>query len=343
MEASAAQVRNGAGDNQQGRLDVAAAARAPRRQLRDFEDGEPVDSPFLVVECQLKQRRSGDSYLRLRLSDSSGSVPAIMWEPGTAGAEVSAGQIVQVGGTYEVHSKYGPQVTVRRIATATERVDLEQLVPSSERPCAELEGELDEIIGTVREPHLRELLERTLGRSTDTGRRFRTAPAARFYHEAFRHGLLAHTLAVANGVAGISEALPGVDRDVAVTGALLHDVGKTQEYVESGLAYDQSTVGKLCGHIPLGYYTVRREMERIEGFPEDLATQILHIVLSHHGTLENGSPVVPATREASLVHYVDNLAGQQGNFDRVERTLRLGERWSDRDRALGGPAYFPRR
>jgi 3'-5' exoribonuclease len=130
---------------------------------------------------------------------------------------------------------------------------------------------------------------------------------------------------------------------VAVTGALLHDIGKLEAYeVESG-AISMSDQGRLYGEIPLGYYTVRRAIERLDGFPADLAQAVLHIILSHHGSLEHGSPVVPCTREATLVHMIDNLGGRLGSFDRLEKALPEGEQWTSYDKALGGGAYFARR
>jgi 3'-5' exoribonuclease len=132
----------------------------------------------------------------------------------------------------------------------------------------------------------------------------------------------------------------GIDRDVAVAGALLHDIGKLEAYELDGGAISMSDYGRLQGEIPLGYYRVRRTIERIDGFPPELAQALLHIILSHHGALEHGSPVVPCTREATLVHMIDNLGGRLGSFDRLEKELRAGEQWSAWDKALGGGAYF---
>ena len=135
-------------------------------------------------------------------------------------------------------------------------------------------------------------------------------------------------------------AFPGIDRDVAITGALLHDIGKTQAYNDDPLAIDLTDAGRLLGEIPLGYYLVRRTIESIEGFDPELAKAVLHIILSHHGKLENGSPVVPATREATLVHAMDNLGGTLGSFDRIERELPDGQTWSRFDRGIDSAAYF---
>src|SRR5213078_2307461 len=129
------------------------------------------------------------------------------------------------------------------------------------------------------------------GAETESWTRFREAPAAKHYHQAYAGGLLEHTLSVAQAVSAAANFFPGIDRDIAVTGALLHDIGKTEAYNDDPLAIDLTDAGRLESEIPLGYYLVRREVERIESFDPELARAVLHIVLSHHGTLENGSPV----------------------------------------------------
>ncbi len=125
-----------------------------------------------------------------------------------------------------------------------------------------------------------------------------------------------------------------------MTGALLHDIGKLEAYELHGDAIAMADLGRLYGEIPLGYYRVRRAIEELDGFPPALERALLHIILSHHGSLEHGSPVVPCTREATLVHMVDNLGGRLGSFDRLEKALPAGERWSPYDKGIGGGAYF---
>ena len=178
------------------------------------------------------------------------------------------------------------------------------------------------------------------GERSPTWAQYRDAPAAKRYHQAYRHGLLEHSLTVAQAVSAISATFPGIDRDVAVTGALLHDIGKLDAYHVQGGAISMSDCGRLYGEIPLGYYRVRRLVERLEGFPPALEQALLHIILSHHGSLEHGSPVLPCTREATLVHMIDNLGGRLGSFDRLEKELPAGEQWSGYDKALGSGAYF---
>jgi 3'-5' exoribonuclease len=206
-----------------------------------------------------------------------------------------------------------------------------------------MEAGLRELISMTQNPYLRELLERFFAEGSEIWPRWREAPAAKRYHQAYRHGLLEHCLSVAQGVHSLCGTFPEMDRELAVTGALLHDIGKIEAYsVENG-AIELTDAGKLQGEIALGYYLVRREIERIEGFPPACAEGLLHIILSHHGQLEHGSPVVPCTREATLVHMVDNLGGKLGSFDRLEKALADGERWSGFDRALSGSAYFASR
>jgi 3'-5' exoribonuclease len=208
------------------------------------------------------------------------------------------------------------------------------------RPVEQLEADLRELVATVREPHLAELLDRLLGPASELWPRYRDAPAAKRVHHGYRHGLLEHCLSVAQAVSAISATFPGIDRDVAVTGALLHDIGKLEAYAAGPLGIDLTDAGRLQGEIALGYYLVRREIERIEGFPPQLAQALVHIILSHHGAREHGSPVVPCTREATLVHVVDNLGCRLGSFDRLERELPEGSVWSGYDRVLGAGAYF---
>jgi 3'-5' exoribonuclease len=141
-------------------------------------------------------------------------------------------------------------------------------------------------------------------------------------------------------VSAISASFPGVDRDLAVTGALIHDIGKIEAYSLDPACIELTDDGRLHGEIPLGYYLVRRTIERIDGFPWQLSRALMHIQLSHHGTHENGSPVLPATREATIVHEMDNLGGKLGSFDRLQKELADGESWSRFDRALAGAAYF---
>jgi 3'-5' exoribonuclease len=311
--------------------------------VRDLEDGQPVESVFLVNQRSLHKKKNGEDFLRLTLRDCTGTLPAVCWDDAASLHEVaSPGVAVRAVGRYELSDRWGPQLTVQKLAVAEEsEYRLADLLDGPSFDVGQMDRDFRSLIETVRNPHLRRLLGELFGDSSEVWTRFRAAPAAKFYHQAYGHGLLEHTLSVGQGVSAISACFPGIDRDVAVTGALIHDIGKIEAYAQDPAAIDLTDEGKLHGEIPLGYYLVRSRIEQIEGFPTALARAVLHILLSHHGTLENGSPVMPATREATIVHAIDNLGGKLGSFDRLEKGLQDGETWSSYDRALSGSAYFP--
>jgi 3'-5' exoribonuclease len=301
-------------------------------QVRELADGQDIDQVLLV-----REREPRGEGLRLVLADRTGAVTGIVRDGDAAAAP--AGACVRVAGRYEQG-----RIEVRELREAQpHEVDLETLLDGPARPLPTLEDDLRELVATVQDPHLRALLDGLLGPQAPTWPLYRDAPAAKRYHQAYRHGLLEHSVGVAQAVSAISATFGGIDRDVAVTGALLHDVGKLDAYTADPLAIDMTDLGRLQGEITLGYYRVRRAIEDLPGFPAELAAAVLHIILSHHGQLEHGSPVVPCTREATLVHMIDNLGGRLGSFDRLEKALADGATWSGFDRALGAGAWFAAR
>jgi 3'-5' exoribonuclease len=311
--------------------------------VRELQDGSDVDQVLLVKDVEARQKRDGGEFLKLVLADRSGSVPAMVWDGVAQFRELcAAGTPVRVIGRYAAHQRYGPQITIRAVRQpAPGSFELADLLDGPPRSAEQMELDLRELVATVRNPHLRALLDRFFGEDTPAWTSYRSAPAAKFFHQAYRHGLLEHSLSVAQAVGAISATFPGVDRDVAVTGALLHDVGKLEAYTaDPTTSIDLTDDGRLQGEIPLGYYRVRREIEELAGFPAQLARAVLHIILSHHGSLAHGSPVVPCTREATLVHMIDNLGGRLGSFDRLEKELPRGQEWSGFDRAIGAGAWF---
>lgn len=310
--------------------------------LRDLTDGQDLDTVLLVRALETRRKRDGDEFLKVVFADRTGQVPAMIWDDVPAAAAVlEPGRPVHVAGRYGVHPRYGAQLAVRALrAPAPDSFDLADLCDGPPLDAAQMEEDLRALVATIQSPYLRLLLDRLLGPDTPTWHAYRVAPAAKHFHQAYAHGLLEHSLTVAQGVSAISATFPGIDRDVAVTGALLHDIGKLEAYTTDQPAIDMTDAGRLLGEIPLGYYRIRREIEEIDGFPADTAQHLLHIILSHHGTLEHGSPVVPATREATLVHFLDNLGGRLGSFDRLEKALAPGATWSGFDRAIGGGAFF---
>ncbi|MDQ3434808.1 MAG: HDIG domain-containing protein [Actinomycetota bacterium] len=304
--------------------------------LADITDGAEVDRTLLVRDVERRTKRDGSPFLRLVLSDRSGSVSAVMWDDATA----RAGEPAHIVGRLAEHPRYGRQLTVAELRAPTGAVDWTVLLDGPERSTEELEHDLDLLMASVNDAHLQGLLRRLLGRETETGRRFRSVPAAKYHHHAYPHGLLDHSVAVAQLVSAAAVTLSGVDRDVAVTGALLHDIGKLDAYEISGGCADLGDAGKLAGEIPLGYYRVRSAIEATPGFPPERALALQHVLLAHHGRLEFGSPVAPCTREATLVHAMDDLGGQMGAYDRLRKETAAGESWSRFDRVLEASAFL---
>jgi 3'-5' exoribonuclease len=312
--------------------------------VRDLREARDVETVLLVKERTLARKRNGTDYLRLKMCDCTGTLEAVAWDGARDLHELARpGAAIRVRGRFEVSERYGSQLVLHSAAPAAEGdYRLADLMDAPAASVEQMEADLRRLIGTVRNPHLVQLLEALFGEASELWQRFRAAPAAKFYHQAYVHGLLEHTLSVGQAVSVVSSSFAGIDRDVAVTGALIHDIGKLEAYASDPFAIELTDDGRLLGEIPLGYYTVRTQIERIAGFPPDLARAVLHIVLSHHGLLENGSPVTPCTREATVVHAMDNLGGKLGSFDRLEKGLQDGESWSRYDRALAGSAWFPR-
>jgi 3'-5' exoribonuclease len=310
--------------------------------VRDLSDGQELDQVLLVRAVEVRTKRDGARYLKLSLGDRTGQLTAMVWD-GVAdvGELCTAGRPVHVRGRYEVHPQWGAQVALRGLGDpAPGSYDMADLLDGPPLAPDTMEADVRELIGTVQDPHLRALLDSVLGPRTETWELYRRAPAAKLYHQAYVHGLLEHCLTVAQGVALLAGTFPGIDRDVAVTGALLHDIGKLEAYTAEPGAIDLTDAGRLQGEIPLGYYRIRRAIEDLPGFPPETAQAVLHVILAHHGSLEHGSPVVPCTREAWLVHMIDNLGGKLGSFDRLEKELAPGMAWAPFDRGIGGSAYF---
>src|SRR4051794_16774213 len=287
-----------------------------------MSDGAELDQVLLVREAELRRRRDGAEYLRLSLGDRTGAVGAVIWD-GVADcmAHARPGVPARVVGRFTQHPRYGAQITVRSLLPAADgSFALGDLLDGPPRSLAERERAPRELPAPVREPHLRELLDLVFGEDSPLWPRFRDAPAAKHYHQAYRHGLLEHALSVGLAAHLLCRGpFLEVDHDLAVTGALLHDIGKLDAYTSDPAAIDLSCAGRLQGEIPLGYYRIRQLCDRLEGFRPHLAEQVTHIILSHHGSLEHGSPVAPCPPEATLVHFLHNLGRRVRSSPTVDK------------------------
>jgi 3'-5' exoribonuclease len=306
--------------------------------LRDLRDGSRVDRVLLVRDVQHCTTRTGSEYLRLVVGDRTAHLPAVMWEPS---AEADSGPVVRVVGRVSEHPRYGRQVIVSELqASDPDEADLRLLLPGPQEPLADLARRLDCILESIEDAWLRTLLGSLLGPAGELRERFVRATAAKYNHHAYPGGLLEHSLQVADATAAVGALYRDVDRDLALAGALLHDIGKLDAYDDDPVARDMTDAGRLEGEIPMGYYRVRRAIDETHGFPAERARALLHIILSHHGLLEHGSPVVPCTREATIVHAMDELSGRFGAFDRLERETPADEAWSRYDRVLDTSAWL---
>ena len=205
----------------------------------------------------------------------------------------------------------------------------------------ELERRSAALIASVRSPSLHALLERALDPSAEPGATFFIVPAAVRNHHAYRHGLLEHSLIVAEVAGAVAERFDTVNRDLTVAGALLHDIGKVRSYSADPMAPGFTDAGRLHGEIVIGHDIVRGLIDEIPGFPDEMAAQLRHIVISHHGEREKGSPVVPATREAVIVHFCDDMTARLAAIDEIAGRTAADTRWSGWVNMLDGLTYLP--
>jgi 3'-5' exoribonuclease len=304
--------------------------------VSQLRDGDQLQMILLVHEASMRTTRRGAPFVSARLGDRSATFPAVMWDaPSQTLEAITPGAPVRVTGRFSDHPRYGRQIIIETLEPLDrDAVRWEDLLAGPACDPAELGHELDELIESVANPDLSWLLHSLLGADTLTGAHYRVAPAAKYNHHAYHCGLLEHSVWVAHAVDRIARLDRQIDRDLAVSGALLHDIGKLEAYERDGILCDLSDLGRLHGEIPLGYYLIRRLIEQRPGFPPALAERLLHTVLSHHGLLEHGSPVLPSTREALLVHSMDKLSGDLGSYDRLQAESDAPDAWSRFDHAL---------
>lgn len=306
--------------------------------IRDLTDGSRVEHVLLVRGVERRARKDGRDFLKVTFGDKSGTLQAMIWDDvDSAESQLQIGGAVRVAGRFEVHERFGAQLRLEAFAAAQDGTyDPAELRNGPPVPVPELEARLRALIESVKAPDMAAVLEAVLGENTDTWAAYRIAPAAKRVHQAYRHGLLEHCLTVAEAVSGAAAVFPGVDRDLAVAAALIHDIGKLDAYEFVGEDVVELTdAGRLRGEIVLGHERLGRVLDGIPGVSEERRLAFLHIILAHHGQLEHGSPVVPQTREALLVHMMDNLGGKLGIIDRLEQEAQPGAAWSGFDRAFG--------
>ena len=274
--------------------------------VKDIKAGEKVRSSFLVMEKNLAYSQKGAPYLSVKLRDRTGDIEGRVWDNVAALDPLfRKGDIVSLQGR-AVSYRDATQLAVLDIRRMDETgIDPWDYFPSTKGDVEEMFAAVEGFAATVGNPWLKRLLEGFLG-DGELAARLKRAPAAKGFHHAYLGGLLEHTLSMVRILDFLAGHYPTANRDLLIAGGILHDIGKIDEFTYER-AIDYSTPGRLVGHILLGVEMLDRKIAAIEGFPADLALELKHIVLAHHGELDFGSPKRPKTVEALIVHYVDDL------------------------------------
>ena len=277
-------------------------------------NGSKVDDTFIVAKKQIFKKKDGKDYCRLVLQDKTGKINAIIWtEILNQYGRFEQGDLVAVKG--EVTSfEDERQINIKKIEKIQLDLlsDLSDYIRVTSHDINILRTGLFEIIKEIKNPCLSKLLELIFDHDFMT--KFENSAAAVSFHHAYKGGLIEHTLSIAKSCCFMAEHYQNINRDILLTGALIHDVGKVYEYRTRHII-EQTDPGKLMGHIAIGYNLVSQKIDQIEGFPQELKMHILHILLSHHGQLEYGSPQKPKTREAFIVFHLDNLDADIAGFE----------------------------
>ncbi len=274
--------------------------------LSDLKPNQVFTTTLLVHGKDVRQKKSGEPYLSLLLGDRTGEIDAKMWDNVAEVVDTfERDDFVKVKGLLQIFQNR-LQMTVHKMARVLDAdVDFADFFPASARDPMEMFAELRALVAGIRNPHLRALLDTFLN-DEPLARMYRTAPAAKHVHHAYLGGLIEHVLSVCRLCHLTASHYGNVDYDLLLTGAVLHDIGKVAE-----LTYDRSfgysTEGQLLGHIVIGLRLLHEKLQQIPDFPPKLRVLVEHLIISHHGELEYGSPKVPLFPEALLLHHLDNL------------------------------------
>ena len=296
--------------------------------IGEVKKGQAVESTFLVREKVLTKTKSGNPYLALRLADRTGEIDGRVWEGATDFISLfEADDFIKVRA--EVDEFQGTlQLRILKLRKCQEgEIQLDDFLPKSSRNVEEMMAELRKITSQVHHPSLRGLLEAFFA-DEDFVRKFKLAPAAKAVHHVYLGGLLEHTLSIVQLILLIGPRYKGINQDLLVTGGILHDVGKISE-LSFERSFDYTDSGRLLGHITLTVEMIDDKIRRIPGFPEDLSTLLKHIVLSHHGEYAFGSPKLPQTLEALLLHHIDDMDAKLQSFLAwIEKEKDSPSRWT---------------
>ena len=302
--------------------------------VAELQDGQTVASLFLVREKEIRtSANTGKSWLRLALADRTGTIEAKMWENFTELAQTfECEDIVRVRGRVKLY-RGERELTVDQILRAVEAdYALDDFLPHTKYDVQQLYSQLREEVASMRNPWLRRLLESIVD-DPEIAPKLRRAPAAMTMHHAYLGGLLEHVVSLCGLAKKVTQHYAEVDGELLLTGIVLHDIGKTEE-LSYKRAISYTVEGQLLGHIVIGVGMVQRKIATIPDFPQPLAVLVEHLIVSHHGSYEFGSPKLPALREAVLLNQLDDLDSKMAAMRQTLGQAAVEEVWTERNPAL---------
>jgi 3'-5' exoribonuclease len=289
---------------------------------------QEVVSSFVVEEKQLRVARNGTPFLTLKLVDRSGRIAGRIWERAEEWSRsIAQNSVVLVHARSELF-RDELQLQISEISQVPlESIDRADFLPVCPKNIEDLMVRLRELASTVRKASLQRLARQILN-DHQLMDRFKTAPAAKSMHHAYLGGLLEHTVSVVEMVSAIASFYPDLNRDLLVLGAILHDIGKVDEFAYD-LSIDYSHAGRLLGHLVLGFQILDEKIRSLRSFPSEDALLLGHLILSHHGEVELGAVRLPMTREAFVLHFADDLDAKMNSVTRIITEGKQGdEAWT---------------
>ncbi|MBI5231748.1 MAG: HD domain-containing protein [Coriobacteriales bacterium] len=305
--------------------------------VAELVDGARVDSPFVLRNREMRTARSGEAYLSVELADRTGRVQGVVFRPDRRTVAVPTGTAVETEG--RVSSYRGQRRIIVESLRPAEQWDRADMIASAARPIQELVAELRELVRSISDERLKAVARRIFG-DRAFFKRFCDCPGSQSYHHAFVGGLLEHTVRVAAHASALAPGYEGIDRDLIVSAALLHDIGKVDE-LDFDTSIEFTDSGRLIGHVVLGVQRVHAATVR-EGLDDCRRSHLEHAILSHHGELEWGSPKRPCSVEALLLHHIDNLdAKTTGFLEALHGASLIDEPWTDAFNLFRRPLFAP--
>ncbi len=295
--------------------------------IKDIREGDSVSGIYLCRKKEVGKKKSGDDYFALTLTDRTATVDGKIWNTTSSGiAEFDSGDYIYIEGTTNLFNQR-LQIIINRLRKCNEgEYNPEDYVPSSSKNVNSMYRELMDIIASIKNTWLKQLLDDIFINDKVVAKAFSEHTAAKQIHHAFRGGLLEHTLSVTKNCIAFAENYPILNRDVLLTSSMLHDIGKIDELSDLP-ENDYTDEGQLLGHIYMGAEFVGKRIDKIEGFPKKLRNEIIHCILAHHGKLEFGSPKKPALAEAIALSMADDMDAKMETLGELFDTAQSDEGW----------------